>query len=392
MADNSFEKELSRILALSPDRLKSFHPVNSRAGVAIQTRGKPAVDFTSRDYLGVLESKKVRRAIQKEIEEHSPGSVAPRLSTGTLPAHLRCEDRIARFVGTESSLLFSSRNQAVLSLITSFVTERDLVIAPENAQSPVFDAAYLVGAKTLPFSPKSMRELEDELASPYSAGRRFLFVESLSPLTGELLDLQRIFTLTSDNDTAVLVDESYATGALGIRGAGGVEYWNAVGKPLVIYGELGLGLGLFGGFVAASRNLASLLLQRSKTFQSETPLPAANAIAIETALDEIELLPIQREKLKLLSSRLRTGCAQSGFDLVGQSDAPIVCLRFDKMGRAVEVVEALFSRGYLLEAQSVGELRSEAAVVRAFINSSHSDQQIDGLLQALSEIRPRLED
>ncbi len=386
---DELKHELEKLTATG--RWREFCARQGRVGGRIQIRGSSVVDFTNWDFFDLNSDSRVKRALQVEVEQNGISAGSARLSSGTLPAHLTCEARLAKFLGTESAVLFSSRNQAVLSLIAGLVREGDCVLVDEALQSPVLDASYLVNADVLHFKSHDPDSLERVLENTKHYKKKFLVLESLSPLTGDVTSLTRFSDLAVKWQLNMLVDESYALGILGARGAGGVEAANLLALTMCQYGSMSLALGGYGAFVAGPRILIDFLINRSRTFRGEVVLPACLAAAAETAINVVELETGKRERLKLLALKLRHGLKSMGVPVPALSDVPVVGVYFAKLRIAEELSRTLFQKGFLCDVVASGVPLDEGAYVRFLLNSHHTEKTVDELLQAVTEIWGRMD-
>ena len=374
------------------DAGKRWHICERKEGGIIETRGKRLVDFTSWDFFCLNKNPRFKRLSQVEIENSGISTCASRLSTGTTIQHVSCESALAKFLGRESAVFFSSRNQVVLSLITSFVAEQDVVFFEELSQSPIADAAYLVNAPAVSFSAENLSLLRSELEKNKAARRKFIFVESISPVTGKILELPAVASLAQKFGGNLIIDESCALGVVGVRGSGCLGAPSAPDNIAILceYADLSQGMGAFGAFLAGDKILIESLVGRSRTIAVETATPPFLAAAVEGAIDIIERQPLAREKLGSLAVRLRRGLAALGFSGVDESPVPVVCVAFQTNRQAKELSEALFQRGFLAEILSQKLPLSNRAIVRFIIYCAHSDRQIDELLQNISVVTVRL--
>lgn len=379
--------ELERELAgAKPREASPAVPVGKNQ---LTIRGKKVVDYTSWDFLGAAKERSVVKAAQAAIEEFGLGSASARLSSGTRSAHTECEIRLAKFFARESALLFSSKSQALISLITSILHEKDALLVDDRFLGPAADAAYLVNADVVHFQSDQLQAADRIFSNSRHYRRRICVVESLSPLNGKAADLKAISALCTKHGIDLIVDESFALGIMGLRGAGGVELAGIGPEVMAILADLSWGAGVSGAVLAGPSEISRCLLARGRSFSAEAaPLPAA-AKAAEAAIDFIELQTFKRDALSLLSRRVRDGIKNMGVP-VGELPTPVICLPFKSTKLAEEAREALFSRGYLADALSAGIMFSEAAVIRIIINAAHEENQIDGLLNALSDIAPRI--
>lgn len=369
-------------------RLRAFTPVVGREGVSISYKGKKLIDFTNWDLFHINSNEDVLRVVHSELEHWGLGGNSPRLSSGSAPHHISLEKRLAKFLGYESSLLFSSRNQASLSLAIAILDERTFAFVDELSQSPIADAGYLVNANVVPFDTENPQSLSDELSKAPETARKVVFVEGVSPVRGTAADLAALIAISAKHAAIVIVDESFSLGVLGVRGGGAVEASGSVQRPYCCYGSLSFGYSGSGAFVACDSSLASYILNQSRTFLAEGAMPAAFAAGMETALDVIELSGAGRERIGILGSRMRRGLMDCGAH-VSEEALPLVCVPFPSKDEASEMAAALMERGFLVEVASKGAVRDSAVILRLLINTSHTEAHVDSLLQAFSDVISR---
>lgn len=386
--NNRIKSEFAKLSA--SESVQEFHSVKYRDNGYVEIRGKKVLNLTSWDFFDLNSNRAVRHALQGEVEESGINSRSSRMSSGTSPAHLLCESRIAKFLSCEKSLLFSSKNQAILSLFSYLLSENDQVLIDEHIQSPVFDACRLSGARPIFFNSANLSTLEKEFSNFKGLGDKYVFVESISPLTGRKIDLATISEIIGRHGGELIVDESYSIGIQGLRGAGGCEESSLVGKVLCLVGALTYGIPGFGGVIAGGRELIDLLANRSRTFSNEVPLPFGVASCIEKAIDFIEFFQTKRDKLANSTILLRQQLSEVGFLDATQSDSPIVSVMVGKSNEAKEMARALFERGFLVDPVITKTSLSQVGFIRAIVNTLHTDEQLKLYSQAVSDIFQRL--
>jgi glycine C-acetyltransferase len=334
--------------------------------------------------------------VQRAIEEYGLSAGSARGSSGTAAPHLACERRIAEVLGFEGAAIFSSKNQAVFSVITALASERDLIVFDESMQSPVGDGAYLVNCPAAAFSTGNLNRARAELEKVKGTRRRFIFVESVSPITGEALDLTAWSVLAQKSEAELIVDESYAIGTTGLRGIGGCEAVPLRGGISCVYGDCSLALAAAGAFVAGPLALVRYLMQRSRTFIGEVALSPAAMTLVEGAFSHVELAHQARERMAAGAAKLRDGLLQMGALRGSGSPGPIIGIPMKSFRIAREVGEALFKKGVLVEVlarPNGGNAPSPdgAACLRFLVSSIHSPKQIEDTLEACAEIWPKIE-
>jgi 8-amino-7-oxononanoate synthase len=385
------KRELDVLLASSPPR--EIHPGRERKAGQIEIRGRILTDFTSWDYFNLGFHERVRRVAHEELELSGIGAPSSRTNSGSVPAHILCEQRFAKFFGTESALLFSSKNQAVFSTLTAVLGERDVVIAEEQLQAPAADAAYLVGASFGSFSHRSLSSLSAELERHRLARRKVVLAESLVSLTGDLCPLALMADLCAKAGAALWVDESSGLGCLGPRGAGGTDREQSLvgGKIACKISELSALLGSPNAIVCGPASLISYVLQRSRAIGIECAPAPLIAAAATTALDLLEVMPGARAVLSGLAQRLRGGVAELLHGTPDVSESPVVSIPCSGVSRAREISMGLFSRGVLVDVVQTRTMLSELALVRFILNSAHTEAMVDSTLAALGEVLKRVD-
>ncbi|NMC64416.1 MAG: pyridoxal phosphate-dependent aminotransferase family protein [SAR324 cluster bacterium] len=377
------KRELARLQAKG--RLQDFSPLRDRQGATISYKNKKLVDFTNWDLFDVSSNQTVLNVVHKGLEEWGLGANAPRLSTGTNLQHLAFEKRLASFLGLERSLLFTSRNQAVLSLVTALLNEQCVAFVDELIQSPVADAAYLVNSNIVFFNPEKLEALETELQKIPMNFKKFIFLEGLSPLRGRVPPLVELLELALKYNSELILDESFSIGIFGLRGAGSLELLNSEKMPFCIFASLSYGLSGLGAFVAGASVLCEYLINQSRTFSSEASLPPAYIAGSEAALNFIELSVATRERIARLGLRLKSGLRDLSFK-TDEIPCPLICISFERLSFASELAEGLFERGFLVEVLQRGGFLDNGALLRILLGASHTENHVDSLLQAIGDL------
>lgn len=98
-----------------------------RADRVVVKEGRELVCFASNNYLGLTADEAVIRAASDAALRYGTGSGASRLVSGTTEAHVRLEEELALFKGTEAALLFGSGFAANLGAITALMGPEDVI-------------------------------------------------------------------------------------------------------------------------------------------------------------------------------------------------------------------------------------------------------------------------
>ena len=377
-------REFEELRALGQAR--EFVCARDRADEQINLRGKRVFDFSNWDYLRINENPSFKRAAIREVELNGLGARSARLLSGTTELHTNCEMRLAKFFATDDALLFSSRNQAFFTLFTSLLNERDTVFVDGRAVNAVADACYLIGANSVSVSVDDDLGLDEIFSKPRIAGNAYLVLESVNALNGGVRDVLAIKQLAQRHGVKVVLDESLALAAIGVRGAGGGEASATIAPAFCTITSLGHGLGCSGAAVCGSAPLCAVLRSRSRTFSHEVATPPALCAAIIRAIEICEISVGSRDQLTLLSTSLRHALSEP----LIINPAPIVIVKVDSASLASSLVEGLFSRGFFAQHLESPSFLTPHHSIRFVVNVFHRPETIETLGRTFLELRQRL--
>jgi len=216
-----FQEQLQALRARSLDR--HLREIGSAQGPEIEIAGRRLINFSSNDYLGLANDSRLRAAAIAAIGEFGVGAGASRLISGTQSPHLRLENGLAKWKGTEAALCFSSGYAAALGTVPALVTKNDVVLLDKLCHASLIDGAKLSGAILRVFPHNHLRKLESHLqwAQREHTGKRILIVtESVFSMDGDRAPLRELIELKKSFGALLLLDEAHAVGVIGPNGRG----------------------------------------------------------------------------------------------------------------------------------------------------------------------------
>jgi len=234
--------------------------------------GKDVLNFCANNYLGLADHPAILAAAHKALDDHGFGLASVRFICGTQDLHKQLEAAIARFVGMEDAILYSSCFDANGGLFETLLDEQDAIISDALNHASIIDGIRLCKAKRYRYRHADMADLKAQLLEAKDARTRLIATDGVFSMDGDIAPLDRIVALARDHDALVMVDDSHATGFVGKRGRGTPEHCGVEGKIDILTSTLGKALGGgSGGFVAAKRDVVGILRQRPGPISSPTP-------------------------------------------------------------------------------------------------------------------------
>lgn len=253
--------------------------------------------FSSNDYLGLMNNRKLKNAAKKAIQKYGTGTGASRLISGTYKLHKELENEVAKFKRTQSALVFPSGYQTNISVISSLVGKEDLVILDKLNHASLIDGARLSGAQVRIYPHKNIQYLEKILKSSKKYKNILVITDSVFSMDGDLAPLKEITKLTKKYKAMLMVDEAHATGVYGENGGGLIEEYGLYRDVDIQMGTFSKALGGQGGYIAGSKKLIEYLINKARGFIYSTGLSPAIAGA------NLEAIKMKKER-KILQEKL----------------------------------------------------------------------------------------
>jgi 8-amino-7-oxononanoate synthase len=365
------------------DLRRGLRALGSASDAEVVVGGRSVLLLSSNNYLGLATHPALRAAAAAAIARWGCGAGASRLICGHLDLHAAVEAKLAAFHGTEAALLFPSGYQANLGAIGALVGRGDHVFSDALNHASIIDGCRLSRATVHIYPHGDMDTLARMLAAAPPSGRRLVVTDSVFSMDGDRAPLRELVAVADQYHSWLMLDEAHATGVLGPRGAGLAEACGLAGRVAVHVGTLSKALGGAGGYVAGSRALIDVLVNRARSFVYTTGLPPAAAAAAGAALDVIAAEPARRAALLRNAAALRDGLSRLGFTVGG--DTHIVPVLVGDNRRALALAAALFERGVLVQAIRPPTVPPGTARLRVTPMATHTPAQIERALAAFAE-------
>jgi 8-amino-7-oxononanoate synthase len=384
MNSDWIDAELRAIAAAGLAR--SLRTMGGPQGPMIELDGRTVVNFCGNDYLGLAGDRRLMRAAQAAAGRWGAGAGSSRLIAGNLGIFAELEADLARLTGAEAALLFPSGYHANLGAIAALAGPGDTIFSDRLNHASIIDGCRLSRAEVRIYEHGDVGHLGQLLATAPGAGRKLVVTETVFSMDGDLAPLAELSALARRSGAMVLVDEAHALGVLGPSGRGGLEHCGlGAGDVDAVMGTLGKALGSAGAFVAGSGRLREWLINRARTFIFTTgPAPAAAGAAregVRVAGEE----PWRRERVLRHAERVRAAFAVMGLDC-GRSAAAIVPALIGDASAAMRASEALLDRGIFVQGIRPPTVPAGTSRLRINLSAGHTDEQIDQLIGALTEV------
>ena len=348
----------------------------------VSVAGERLVLMSSNNYLGLAGHPALKAAACRAIDHYGTGTGSSRLIAGHADLHAEIEAKLAAFKRAEAAVVFPSGYQANVGTIMALVGRGDHVFSDELNHASIIDGCRLSRATTHVYPHCKMQSLAAALAEAPREGRRLIVTDSVFSMDGDRAPLAELIEIADHYHSVLMVDEAHATGVLGAHGAGLVDELGVSDRVPVQMGTLGKALGSAGAYVAGSRMLIDLLINRARSFIFTTGLAPASVAAAGAALDVVAAEPERRRALADNATYLRDGLRAQGFDAGG--DTHILPVVLGGNDRTVAFAAALRRHGVLVHPIRPPTVPVGTARLRITPIATHTRAHLDRTLDAFA--------
>ncbi len=374
----------ARLAQRQADDLYRRRPLlQSPQGPEVVIDGQPMLAFCSNDYLGLANHPEVIAAMRAGAERWGVGGGASHLVNGHCGPHHELELALAEFTGRPRALLFSTGYMANLGTVTALVGKGDSVLEDRLNHASLLDAGLLSGARFSRYLHNDAASLASRLEK--ADGNTLVVTDGVFSMDGDLADLPALCATAREKNAWVMVDDAHGFGPLGANGGGIFEHFGlGLDDVPVLVGTLGKAFGTAGAFVAGSEELIETLIQFARPYIYTTSQPPAVACATLKSLALLRAEGWRRDHLNALIARFRAGARAIGLSLM-DSPTPIQPILIGGSAQAMALSAELRQRGILVGAIRPPTVPAGTARLRVTLSASHTEAQVDRLLQALAD-------
>ena len=351
----------------------------------IHLDGRDVVLLGSNNYLGLSTHPEVIAAAVEATQTFGTGASGSRLISGNSELYTTLETNLAKMKGTEAALVFSSGYAANTSIIPVLAGEDDLILSDALNHASIIDGCRLSRASKKIYQHCDVGHLKTLLSASTTFRRKLIVTDGVFSMDGDIAPLPDIYDLAAQHDAMVLVDDAHGFGVLGKDGNGTVSHFGLEGKEIIQMGTLSKAVGALGGYIAGSRALIELLINRARSFIFTTGLPPATLAAANAALDVIRFSPELRKRLFSHVKRLKTALIDLGYTLL-PSETQILPVILGSPQRATRVAEALLTEGVFAPAIRPPAVPTGTSRLRLTVMATHTEAEIEQAIRVFATL------
>lgn len=361
-----------------------FREIESDQDTEVIINGKKVLMFGSNSYLGLTNHPKIKEAAIAAIKKYGTGCAGSRFLNGTLDIHVELEKRLARFVGKEEAIIYSTGFQVNLGVISCLTGREDYIIWDELDHASIIEGRRLSFSTQLKFKHNDMASLEKVLKSCSEDKVKLIVVDGVFSMEGDVANLPEIVALAKKYNAAIYVDEAHGIGVFGRQGRGTCDHFGVAQDVDLIMGTFSKSFASLGGFVATDSITANYLRHNSRSYIFSASITPASTAAVSAALDIMESEPERIEHLWEMTHYALDGFRNMGCE-IGNTSTPIIPLFIRDNNKTFRITRELFDEGVFVNPVVSPAVPSDSTLIRFSLMATHTKEQLDFALDKIQK-------
>ena len=365
-----------------------FIPLAESEGPIAEYNGNSLIMCGSNNYLGLTTHPEVQEASRKAISRFGSSCTGSRFLNGTLELHENLEAELADWVQKDHALIFSTGMQVNLGTISALVGRKDYVILDREDHASIVDGARLSYGEMIRYRHNDVSDLEGKLSRlPADAGK-FLVVDGLFSMEGDIAPLPEIVPLCKKFGVRLMVDDAHAVGVLG-GGRGTAAHFGLVDDVDLIMGTFSKSFASIGGYLAGDDEVIHYVKHHARSLIFSASIPGPNAAAALAALNIMRREPERIERVNQIGQTMRQEFKKLGFD-IGGSETPIIPIIIGDDLLTLKTWKQLFDNGVFVNPILCPATPPGKQLLRTSYMSTHTDEQLDQVLTIFEKVGKEL--
>ena len=365
---------------------RQLRTVMSAPTGTIHLDGRDVVLLGSNNYLGLSTHPEVIAAAVEATRTFGTGASGSRLISGNSECYATLETNLAKTKNTEAALVFSSGYTANTSIIPILAGEGDLILSDALNHASIIDGCRLSRATKRVYRHCDVEHLKTLLSESGAFRRRLIVTDAVFSMDGDIAPLPDIYDVATQNEAMLLVDDAHGFGVLGKDGRGTVAHFGLEGEDIIQMGTLSKALGALGGYIAGSRTLIEVLINKARGFIFTTGLPPATLAAANAALDVMRASPQRRQRLHTHAESLKSALIDLGYTVL-PSETQILPVILGRPQRATNTADALLTEGVFAPAIRPPAVPPDTSRLRLTVMATHTEAEIQQAIAAFAAVK-----
>ncbi len=369
-----------------------FRAIEENEGPEVMIEGQKKIMAGSNNYLGLTNHPKVKEAAQKALDKYGTGCSGSRYLTGTLDLHEQLEEKLAKFFGKESVLLFSTGYQTAQGIIPTLVQRGEYVISDKDNHACIVAGNLMAKGATadvLRYKHNDMSDLERILNKVPKETPKLIVSDGVFSTGGEIVELEKLVALAKEHNARTLIDDAHAVGVIGKGGRGTASEFDLVEDVDLTMGTFSKTFASLGGFVAGDAKVINYIKHHAPALIfSASPTPSSVAAAM-AALEILEQEPERVTQLISNANYIRENLTKAGFTIIEGRTAIVPVIVGDDL-LAFKMWRMLYDAGIFVNVFISPGVPQGRQMMRTSYMSTHQKEHLDFIIDTFTKVGKEL--
>lgn len=367
-----------------------FRMIESDQDTEVYIDGKKVLMFGSNSYLGLTNHPKVKEAAIEAVRKYGTGCAGSRFLNGTLDIHVELENKLAKFVGKEEAIIYSTGFQVNLGVVSCLTGREDYIIWDELDHASIIEGRRLSFSNSLKFKHNNMESLEKVLKGCDPEKIKLIVVDGVFSMEGDVAPLDKIVELAKKYNANIMVDEAHGFGVMGDHGRGVCNHYGLTDDVDLIMGTFSKSFASLGGFIATDSVTANWLRHNSRSYIFSASATPAAIGAANAALDIMLSEPERQAHLWEITNYALDGFRALGCE-IGHTSTPIIPLYVRNNEKTFKVTRMLLDEGIFVNPVVAPAVAPDSTLIRFSLMATHTKEQVDFALDKIGKCFKQLE-
>lgn len=363
-----------------------FKEISQSTGPVVRIDGKDIIMTGSNNYLGLTHDPRVKEAAQNAIAKYGSGCTGSRFLNGNLDLHMELENKLAKFIGKDEALVFSTGFTANQGTLESLCLNGDVILSDIENHASIISGCNISKADVKKFDHKNLSSLTKALEElDGSHAGKLLIADGVFSMSGGILPLDKIVSLTKDKNVRIMVDDAHSIGVLGDMGRGTANHFGLNDQVDIVMGTFSKSFATIGGFIVGDSDVIEFIRHKSRSFMFSAAIPPSAAATAIKCLEIMESEKEIHENLWRNTRLMREGLRTLGVDNL-DSQTPINPILVKDDVASFKITKELFEMGVFVTPVLFPAVPKGQALIRTSVMASHTEEHIVRALEAFEKI------
>ena len=363
-----------------------YRPISSgQDPVVTMADGSRVLMFGSNSYLGLSDDPRLKEAAIAAIRKYGTSCSGSRFLNGTLDIHEELEAKLAKFVGKDAAVTYSTGFQVNLGVVSCLGFRGGYTFLDALDHACIIDGSRLGFAEVRKFAHNDMEALEAKLKLVPADAPKLIVVDGVYSMEGDIAPIPKMVELCDKYNASIMIDDAHGLGVIGENGSGTASHFGLTDKVDLIMGTFSKSFGSLGGFISGDETIINYLKHNSRSLIFSASMTPAAVAAASRALDIMIEEPERRENLWKVTHHAQKAFKENGFD-TGHTQSPIIPLFVRDTIKAMKIVRMAYEKGVFITPVIAPAVPEKDVLIRFALMATHTCEQVGEAVEKLTSI------